>query len=119
MTVWRALPAMASLLALLVAGCTAGGSTPDATLVTPTGDGPVTCQEHQTGPPGTDYAGGADADTAKVLGLLKYWKANGDKPFCDGREATEDDLAWANLVDRLLDDEPAPVPTSEPAPTTT
>ncbi len=107
------------VLVLGLAGCTGGAPTADATLVVPTGDGPVTCQEHQTGPPGTDYAGGADADTAKVLTLLRYWKDNGDKPFCDGGEATEDDLAWADLVDRLLDDEPAPGPTSDPAPTTT
>jgi hypothetical protein len=107
------------LLALGLTACTGGTSTPEATLVVPTGDGPVTCQEHQTGPPGTDYAGGAQADTAKVLTLLRYWNENGDKPFCDGEEATEDDAAWTDLVERLLDDEPAPVPTLEPAPTTT
>ena len=119
MTSRRLLPLVGALLATSIAGCTGGAASADATLVVPSGDGPATCQEHQTGPPGTDYAGGADADTAKVLGLLKYWKANGDKPFCDGGDATDDDRAWSDLVDRLLDDEPAPVPTSEPAPTTT
>ncbi len=109
----------AFLLALSLAGCTGGTSQDGATLVLPTGEGPGTCREHQTGPPSTEYAGGADADTAKVLTLLRYWKENSDKPFCDGQNPTDDDQAWAALVERLLDDEPAPDTPSEPAPTTT
>jgi len=115
----RAAEALAVALAgagLLVTGCT-GGPPPEAALVLPTGSGPVTCQEHQTGPPGVDYAGGTDADTAKVLTLLKYWKEHGDKPFCDGDGPSEADRAWSELVERLLDDRPPP--TSGPAPTTT
>lgn len=109
--------AAGALVAVTLGGCTAGTADPQPTLVTPSGSGPVTCQEHQTAPPGTDYAGGAEADTAKVFTLLKYWNANGDRPFCDGEPANDADRAWSDLVDRLLDDDP--LPTTAPAPTTT
>ncbi len=105
----------------LLAGCSGGsdaGPPPQPTLVVPTGSTPYTCQEHQEQPPGPDYSGGTEADTARVLTLLRYWNENGDKPHCDGEPATEIDTAWADLVQRLLDDEPAPT-TTTPAPATT
>ncbi len=106
------------LLSGLLAGCTGGSSGPEPqpTLLLPSSS-PYSCQAHQEQPPGSDYAGGAEADTARVLTLLRYWKENGDKPFCDGEPATEADTAWADLVQRLLDNEPAP--TTSPAPATT
>ena len=109
------------LVPVLLAGCSGGsdaGPAPQPTLVVPTGSTPFTCQEHQEQPPGSDYAGGTEADTARVLTLLRYWNENGDKPYCDGEPATEIDPAWADLVQRLLDNEPAPTTTPAPATTT-
>ena len=36
-----------------------------------------------------------------MLDLLRYWTANGDKPYCDGGPPTETDLEWAETVERL------------------
>lgn len=93
------------LVAGVLAGCT-GGSSDDGSFVLPSSDG--ACQEHQLERPGVDYTGGEDGDTAQIFTLLKYWTANGDKPYCDGEPPSEIDEEWAELVAQLQDGEPAP-----------
>lgn len=61
----------------------------------------VTCLDHQSGHPGTDYTGGADADTSKIFVMLHYYVANGSKPYCDGGHATDVDRSWAQLYVNL------------------
>lgn len=86
-----------SLVAL--AGCTAA-KPEGATFVLPTTE-VVECQEHQTVGPSDAYAGDTGSDTVAMLELLRYWTANGDKPYCDGEPPTEVDEEWAETVARL------------------
>lgn len=89
---------VAALVALLAA---CSESEPEgATFVLPSTD-VVECQEHQTVGPSDAYAGDADSDTVAMLDLLRYWTANGDKPYCDGEPPTEIDQEWAQTVARL------------------
>ncbi|MGI9004133.1 MAG: hypothetical protein ACR2GH_21215, partial [Pseudonocardia sp.] len=57
----------------------------------------VTCMVHQTEGPGARYTDEQMRDTAEVLTLMRYYTANGAKPFCDGAPATAADTAWAQL----------------------
>jgi hypothetical protein len=55
------------------------------------------CMVHQKAKPGKQYTGGADANTGKVLRMLRYYSVNGAKPYCDGKAHTAVDRAWAKL----------------------
>ena len=63
--------------------------------------GSVDCLEHQDEAPGEDYTSGADANTGKVLRMLRYYTVNGEKAFCDGGAATKTDRKWAKLYVKL------------------
>ncbi|WP_331766224.1 hypothetical protein [Embleya sp. NBC_00896] len=71
----------------------------------------VACQEHQAGRPGPEYTSEQDGDTAKIMGVLEHYTANGRKPFCDGKAPTATDRAWARLYIDLGAD-PAYLPTA-------
>ncbi len=58
----------------------------------------ISCMEHQSDTPGPAYTGGEDGDTAAILAVLRYYVANGAKPYCDGEPPTEVDKMWAQLV---------------------
>ena len=90
-----------ALAAAALAGCTAiVGEQDRATFALPETE-TVECQEHQELEPTSAYAGDEDSDTVAMLDLLRYWTANGDKPYCDGEPPTETDLMWAKTVERL------------------
>ena len=93
----RVLPLL--LAPLLLGGCSLGGPQ-EGTFALPEAD-VVDCQEHQEVVPSDAYAGDGSSDTVAMLDLLRYWTANGDKPYCDGEPATEPDLLWAETVSRL------------------
>ncbi|MDQ6873857.1 MAG: hypothetical protein M3042_02165 [Actinomycetota bacterium] len=56
---------------------------------------------HQTAPPDSDYTSGSKANTGKILRMLRYYNANGDKAYCDKKLANPTDNAWARLYVRL------------------
>jgi hypothetical protein len=59
------------------------------------------CLSHQKTSPGSKYTSGAEADTGKVLRMMRYYTAHGDKAFCDGKPANSNDQAWAQLFTDL------------------
>ncbi|MEU8133198.1 hypothetical protein [Streptodolium elevatio] len=95
-----AIAAAASALALLTA-CSGGGGKKAAPAA---GDGAfapapgtAACQEHQRNEPGVEYTSEEEGDTGKVFEMLRHYTANGLKPFCDGKAATDLDKRWADL----------------------
>ena len=54
-----------------------------------------TCMIHQPDLP--TRADSQHGDIAHTLTVLRYYGANGSKPFCDGRTASSTDLAWMRL----------------------
>jgi hypothetical protein len=61
----------------------------------------LTCMKHQSQPPGTRYTDEKTKRTDEVLALLRYYTANGTKPYCDRQGPTEDDRQWVDLYVRL------------------
>jgi hypothetical protein len=61
----------------------------------------VACMKHQPQPPGTRYTDDTTKRTDEVLPLLRYYTANGRKPFCDGAGPGDTDRAWARLYVEL------------------
>jgi hypothetical protein len=59
------------------------------------------CLAHQDGGAGTRYKAGSDADTGRVLRMMRYYTSHGNKAFCDGAAANDDDKAWAKLYVEL------------------
>ena|SRR6266511_1823677 len=55
------------------------------------------CLAHQKAKPGKQYTGGSEANTGRVLRMLRYYSVNGAKPYCDGQGPTSVDRAWAKL----------------------
>jgi len=55
----------------------------------------LSCMAHQTDEPGARYTDPALRDTVSNFALLRYYTANGTKPYCDNQAATEADRAWA------------------------
>ncbi|WP_052443329.1 hypothetical protein [Streptacidiphilus neutrinimicus] len=94
-----ALPRAAALLAAaaLLSGCTATEGALNAQPDTPS----PTCLVHQSKDPATRYTAGTSADTLSILELMRYYTANGTKPFCDGKPATATDHRWMDLYTRL------------------
>lgn len=85
------------LIALLLA-LTACSSPPDpGPRFDDEGQGELTCIKHQPAPPGPRYTDDTLRRTDETLALLKYYTANGKKPFCDNAPATETDRAWAQF----------------------
>ena len=85
---------------LLLAGC--GASPPEpGPLFDDEGRADVTCLKHQAAAPGARYSDEGMRKSAEVLPLLRYYTANGRKPYCDGAAASANDRAWAELYARL------------------
>jgi hypothetical protein len=57
----------------------------------------LTCMKHQPRPPGTRYTDNAIRRTGETLALLRYYTANGTKPYCDGEGPTGVDRQWADI----------------------
>jgi hypothetical protein len=61
----------------------------------------LTCMKHQRERPGIRYTDPALRRTDETLALLRYYTANGTKPYCDGKGPTEADRRWADVYVRL------------------
>ncbi|MGQ0576555.1 MAG: hypothetical protein ACT4RN_20475 [Pseudonocardia sp.] len=57
----------------------------------------VGCMIHQAEEPGARYTDPAQRDTTTNFALLRYYTANGAKPYCDGAPAGDTDRAWAQV----------------------
>jgi hypothetical protein len=89
-----------SATVLLVTAAMAGCGGPEGGPVFDNEGGrPVECMAHQQEPPGSRYLDtqSPEFDTADLFAVLRYYTANGTKPFCDGAPATDADRAWAEL----------------------
>lgn len=76
-----------------LAGCS---SAPDpGPVFNDEGQQAIGCMVHQAEAPGARYTDPAMRNTGQILGLMRYYTANGSKPYCDGAPATENDRAWA------------------------
>lgn len=84
------LPALALAL-LAVAGCADDGGP----VFNNEGGRQITCMQHQPQPPGTRYT--ERHLTGEVFAVLRYYTANGAKPYCDGTGPTDADRAWAEF----------------------
>jgi hypothetical protein len=87
---------VATGLLLILSGC---GSSPP-------GPGPVfdneggaalTCMKHQPASPGARYTDLALRNTVEIFSVLRYYTANGNKPYCDKKPATGIDKEWAQF----------------------
>ncbi|MBT2529361.1 hypothetical protein J7E91_29175 [Streptomyces sp. ISL-99] len=84
--------------ALALSGCAPSPSgSLDAQTATPSPE----CRVHQTEEPGARYTAGSRADTDSILEMMRYYTANGTKPFCDGKGATSTDRHWMDLYSKL------------------
>ena len=61
----------------------------------------LTCLSHQAQPPGPRYTDDGLRRTDETLALLRYYTANGHKPYCDGAGPTSTDLAWTRVYTQL------------------
>jgi hypothetical protein len=61
----------------------------------------LTCMKHQPQPPGARYTDDPARRTAETLGLLRYYTANGAKPYCDGQGPTDVDRQWVDVYVNL------------------
>jgi hypothetical protein len=61
----------------------------------------LTCLKHQPQPPGTRYTDDTHRRTGETLALLRYYTANGAKPYCDGAGPTDIDRQWVDIYVRL------------------
>jgi hypothetical protein len=87
---------IATGLLLILAGC--GPSPPEPGPVFDNeGGAALTCMKHQPASPGTRYTDPALKNTLEILNLLRYYAANGNKPYCDRNPATDIDKKWAQL----------------------
>jgi len=101
------LAAMA-VLALLTAGCSSAGPSRPASAFDPgafdKGAAGPGCMRHQQRSPTAADQGGPGADTARRLAILRYYTANGNAPYCDGKPASKTDLSWMrNYLDAGAD----------------
>ncbi|MGB3442637.1 MAG: hypothetical protein WBA97_28165 [Actinophytocola sp.] len=61
----------------------------------------LACMKHQPHPPGPRYTDKSLRRTDDSLALLRYYTANGTKPYCDNKGPTETDRQWARIYVRL------------------
>jgi hypothetical protein len=93
-----------ALLGVTLAACSGGSDSSKqatASFNNQGGDRTQNCLVHQTAMPTSDYTGGSAADTAHVLAVLRYYKANSGKPFCDGKAASKIDKVWMNWTSEM------------------
>lgn len=111
----------ATVLSGLIVGavaCTANAPDPGPRFDDETVNGAVqelSCMKHQPLPPGARYTDTTTRRTGETFALLRYYTANGTKPYCDGKGPTDTDRKWADIyvdlgaakenVAALLDDE--------------
>jgi hypothetical protein len=84
---------------LLVTACS--GTAPDPGPRFAYESGEPSCMKHQPHPPGTRYTDATRVRTEETLSVLRYYTANGTKPYCDGKGPTDVDRRWADLYVRL------------------
>ncbi len=87
---------VASGLLLILAGCGQAPPGPGPVFDNETG-GALTCMKHQLTSPGARYTDPALKNTVEIFNLLRYYTANGNKPYCDGNPATDVDKKWAQF----------------------
>lgn len=93
---FRSFVAVTALVMPIVAGCAV-----DPGPVFADADGrEISCMQHQPAPPGGRYTELEGRRTGDVLAVLRYYTANGRKPYCDGAGPTETDRAWAEFYVR-------------------
>ncbi len=87
---------VATGLLLILAGC---GSSPPGPgpLFDNEGGAALTCMKHQPASPGARYVDPALRNTGEIFTMLRYYTANGNKPYCDRNPATGIDKKWAQL----------------------
>jgi len=90
-----AAPAGAAATAALAAGCSAG--TDPGQRFDDGGAGDIACMQHQAAAPGPRYTEPGRRRSGEVLSLLRYYTANGAKPYCDRAAPTDADRRWARL----------------------
>lgn len=89
---------------LLVAACAEPAPDPGPRFDDETTGGVVqelTCMKHQPRAPGTRYTDAKQQRTDETLALLRYYTANGGKPYCDGKAPSKIDREWIDLYVRL------------------
>jgi hypothetical protein len=87
---------VATSLLLILTGC--GSSSPEPGPVFDNeGGAALTCMKHQPASPGARYTDPALRNTGEIFTLLRYYTANGNKPYCDRKPATDIDKKWAQL----------------------
>lgn len=92
----------ALLSVLFVTACSATAPTaPDPGPRFADENGELRCMAHQPHPPGTRYTDATRVRTEETLAVLRYYTANGAKPYCDGKGPTDVDRRWADLYVRL------------------
>ncbi|MEE4545977.1 hypothetical protein V2S66_28915 [Streptomyces sp. V4-01] len=97
----RSLSALALVVtAQTLTACSASGPATGA-LNTTHDRGQTHCRTHQHLMPGHDYTAGKNGKTLAVLEMMKYYTAEADFPFCDGKPATTQDAAWSHLYNDL------------------
>ncbi len=90
------LPAL-TLALLAAAGCSDNGGP----LFNNEGARELRCMQHQSEPPGSRYTDPGRGNPAELLAVLRYYTANGTKPYCDGAPPSDTDRAWAKLYVQL------------------
>lgn len=84
-----------ALLFGAVAAC--GVADPGPRFDDETTGGDLVCMKHQPQPPGTRYTDDTARRTGETLALLRYYTANGAKPYCDGDGPTDVDRQWVDI----------------------
>jgi hypothetical protein len=96
--------AVASALILVTAACAGTAPDPGPRFDDESTGGAardLTCMKHQPEPPGARYTDGTRQRTTETLALLRYYTANGAKPYCDGRGPSGIDRQWVDVYVRL------------------
>lgn len=57
----------------------------------------LSCMAHQRTAPAASDRPGPHEDPTAVLAVLRYYTANGNRPYCDGKPATDIDRLWISL----------------------
>jgi hypothetical protein len=89
---------IAGIAGLLAVAACGGKSTPTthSTFNNESGHS-ISCMTHQAASPGNIDKPGVSDDPASVLAMLRYYTANGNKPYCDRKPATTIDRQWLDL----------------------
>ena len=61
----------------------------------------LSCLKHQPQPPGPRYTDDTSRRTDETLAVLRYYTANGGKPYCGGGGPSAADRQWVEFYVRL------------------